>query len=65
MHVTRSKIGISDPVFHILLLFILPKSILARDGLVAVMGTMTDLGNKVSIYPMETWQLLYACVQSL
>ena len=53
MRVTRPTIGIYDPVFHVAPLFIRLKSILARDGLVAVMGRMAVLGNRVSIYRID------------
>jgi len=62
---TRSTIGIYDPVFHITPLCIRCKPILARDGIVAVIGRMTTLGNRVSIYRIGTQQLLYACIHSL
>ena len=65
MRVTRSTIGTYDPGFHIAPLFIRLKSILARDGLVAVIGRMAGSGNRVSIYRIETQQLLHDCIHSL
>ena len=47
------------------LLCIRCKPILAKDGFVAVIGRMTILGDGVSIYRIETQQLLYACIHSL
>ena len=54
MRVTKSTIDIYDPGFHIALLLIRLQSILARDGLVAVIGKMAGLGNRASIYLIET-----------
>ena len=57
--------SIYDPVFHITPLCIRFKPISARDGIVAVIGKMTILGNGASIYRIETQQLLHACIPSL
>ena len=62
---TRSTIGVYDPVFHITPLCIRCNPILARDGIVAVIGIVAIVGNGVSIYRIETQQLLYACIHSL
>ena len=59
---TRCTIRIHDPVFHITPLCIRCKPILAGDW--AVIGRMKVLGNGVSIYRIETQQLLYACIHS-
>ena len=50
MRVTRSTIGIYDPSFHISPLFVRLKPVLVRDDLVAVIGRMSNSGNRVSIY---------------
>ena len=46
------------PVFHIAPLFIRRRSTLARGGLVAIIWSMIDYGNRVSFYRTWTQQLL-------
>ena len=52
------------PVFHVAPLSIRRKSTLARRGLVAIICTMIDYGNKMSIYRTWTQQLL-SCLHPL